>query len=483
MPKQMRLGLIVPMGFGAIFLVMLGIGIVSKITMERLAKATELVSLSYEIKLELKQLEKLLVDAETGQRGFIYAGLPKFLEPYNQSRTLIAHSLGNLSQKLEDDLQKRKLNMIEELARQKMEELATTIILKRSSKEQELRALVVSGKGRRIMDQIRANLDLMIKQENALQAQRIQAAKQAEIFAQAVSIGGTLIAILIGSFIVLFISRQVVQPINQVASAIAASSTEIASTVEQQERTATHQAAAVNETTTTMDELGISSQRAANQAATAANTAKEVLLLAASGNQAVKETQSGMLLLKAKVNDIAEQTLILSQQTYEIANISNLVSDLANQTNMLALNAAVEAVRAGEQGKGFGVVAAEIRKLADQSKKSAEKINSLINAIQNSINSTVIATDEGTKTVDYNAKTTQKTADTFTNVTASINEIVLSIQQISLSSKEQSIAIQQVVDAMNSLNQAAAETASGISQTKISTQNLNEAAMNLKTVV
>lgn len=279
------------------------------------------------------------------------------------------------------------------------------------------------------------------------------------------------------------ISSGITSQINKAVNAIATSSTEIASTVEQQERTATHQATAVNQTTTTMDELGVSSQRAATQAATAATTAKEVLLLAASGTEVVEKTQSGMLLLKAKVTTIAEQTLILSQQTNQIASISSLVSDLANQTNMLALNAAVEAVRAGEHGKGFGVVAAEIRKLADQSKKSVDKINSLITEIQNAINSTVIATEEGTKTVDDNAKNTQKTAETFTKVAASIDNIVLSVQQISLSAKEQSIAIQQVVDAMNSLNQAAAETASGISQTKISTQQLNEATMNLKSVV
>lgn len=480
MAKQLRLGLIVPMGFGAIFLVMLIIGIVSKLTMERLTKATELVSLSYEIKIGVKQLEKLLVNAETGQRGFIYTGKANFLEPYNQARNLIPRQLEELNKQVEDTVQ---LNTVEKLVQQRMEELATTLVLKRAGKEKELRALIISGKETSIMDQLRASVDVMMNRETVLLNERIQAAKQAEFIAQAVSIGGTVIAVLIGSFIVLFITRKVIEPINQVAAAIASSSTEIASTVEQQERTATHQATAANQTTTTMDELGISSQQAANQAATAATTAKEVLLLAASGNKAVEETHSGMLLLKSKISNIAERTLILSQQTNEIANISNLVSELANQTNMLALNAAVEAVRAGENGKGFGVVAAEIRKLADQSKRSAEKINSLASVIQNAINSTIVATNEGTQTVENNVKTTQRTAAAFTDVAASIDEIVLNVQQISLSAKEQSIAIQQIVSAMNSLNQSAAETACGISQTRISTQKLNEAAMNLKTVV
>jgi len=173
--------------------------------------------------------------------------------------------------------------------------------------------------------------------------------------------------------------------------------------------------------------------------------------------------------LRDKVGDIAEQIIRLSEQTNQIGSISTLVSDLANQTNMLALNAAVEAVRAGEHGKGFGVVAAEIRKLADASKKSAERINSLVKDIENATTSTVVVTDSGRKTVD--------------DIVAAINNVAVNSQQISLTAKQQAVAIQQVVDSMNSINQAAAETASGITQTKVGTQKLNEAATNLKAIV
>jgi len=145
------------------------------------------------------------------------------------------------------------------------------------------------------------------------------------------------------------------------------------------------------------------------------------------------------------------------------------VSDLANQTNMLALNAAVEASRAGEQGKGFAVIATEVRKLADQSRKSADRIGTLVADIQNATNSTVMVTDEGTKTVE--------------SLVAAVNSISLNNQQISLTSKQQAIAIQQVVDAMIAINQGASQTASGIGQTRVSTRQLSEAALALKSVV
>jgi CHASE3 domain sensor protein len=283
----------------------------------------------------------------------------------------------------------------------------------------------------------------------------------------------------IGAQLFRIISRR----INSSASIVASYSSEIATTVEQQERNFSQQAASVNETTTTMDELGSSSQQVTEQAEAAADSARKALDLSESGTQTVQTTLENMDTLKEKVSALADQIMRLSEQTSQIGNISSLVSDLANQTNMLALNAAVEAVRAGEHGKGFAVVAAEIRKLADQSKKSAEKINALVTDIQGAINSTVMVTDEGTKTVDGGVQIAQESASAFEGVTDAVNNMVTNNQQILLSVKQQATAIQQVVDAMNNINTATKENSDGISQVKVGTQKLNEAAIELKEIV
>jgi len=280
---------------------------------------------------------------------------------------------------------------------------------------------------------------------------------------------GPLAAISLGAILSNTIAKPLAGKIANIINAIVSSSSEIAATVEQQERTAAHQATSVNQTTTTMDELGASSRISAEQAEAAAAGASQVLALVDGTSHLERAGMNGGANLRDKVGDIAEQILRLSEQTHQIGTISTLVSELANQTNMLALNAAVEAVRAGEHGKGFSVVATEIRKLADESKKSAERINGLVRDIQNATNSTIMATDEGRKTVD--------------TVVASVNQIATNTQQISLTAKQQAVAIQQVVEAMNSINMNAAQTASGISQTKVGTQKLNEAAQNLKAVV
>ena len=201
------------------------------------------------------------------------------------------------------------------------------------------------------------------------------------------------------------------------------------------------------------------------------------------GNRTVGTTLEKMVSLKNKVGAIAQQILLLSEQTNQIGNISQLVSDIANQTNMLALNASVEAVRAGEHGKGFSVVASEIRKLADQSRQSAEKINLLVTEIQKAINSTVIVTDDGTKTVDQGMEMTKETAQAFAGVADAVNNVVINNQQISLNIRQQVTAIEQVVSAMNIINQGAKETATGISQTRGGVEQLNQAAQELKTLV
>jgi len=290
---------------------------------------------------------------------------------------------------------------------------------------------------------------------------------------------GPLTAIGAGSVL----SRSLSRPISSAVNSIASTAAEMAATVEQYERVTAHQAAAVTQTTATMDELEASFRQSAEQAEVAASKARQALTLTDDGASAVKQTLEGMSSLKSKVEAIAEQILRLSEQTSQIGNITNLVSELANQTNLLALNAAVEAARAGEHGKGFAVVAAEIRKLADQSKKSAERINTLVLDIQNATNATVMATEEGTKTVDAGTYLTHRTAEVFDSLADSITNVYESAQQTLLNVKQQVAAVRQVVEAMEAINNGSKETASGITQTRMAVQQLNNAAQSLQVIV
>jgi methyl-accepting chemotaxis protein len=296
-----------------------------------------------------------------------------------------------------------------------------------------------------------------------------------------ISIGFTILILF--WIVVLRMTKNYIQTINNMAVVVSKTSTEIATTVAQQERNISQQATSVHETTTTVEQMGASSRQAAEQAEASAAGARQALSLAETGSQGVRETMEGMSILKEQVRAIAEQIMRLSEQTGQIMGVSDLVADLANQTNMLALNAAVEAARAGDSGKGFAVVAGEIRKLADESKKSAEKINNLVTDVQSSMNSTVMVTDEGTKKADLSIQLTQETANTFMNMADAVNSVYLNSQQISLSSKQQVVGVQQIVAAMNALNLGAQETSTGINQVKVSSEQLKDLSGKLQQLV
>jgi methyl-accepting chemotaxis protein len=292
-----------------------------------------------------------------------------------------------------------------------------------------------------------------------------------------------LIANLLALGFIGVITQRISNTLTRSTESVASSSVQISNSIELQERLLSEQADSVKQTTTTIEELGSSSMQSAIKAENSASEAQKALNLSENGSLTVSRTIDGIVDLRSKVEEIASKIMQLSEQTGQIATISDLVADIANQTNMLSLNAAVEAARAGEQGKGFAVVAGEVRKLADQSKKSAEKINTLISEIQSSINNTVMVTDEGTKTAARGINLAADTAEAFAGIEKAINAVFANTQDISTSSKRQAITVQQAVAAINAINLGSQETASGVAQVKLATNDLVNTSNQLQAIV
>ena len=477
MRNRMLLGYAIP-GF-----IYLALSVLAYITANQVFDAFKEVERVQNIIINTNNMYRGADRAVRSFRGYLINRDNSFITQYQTGLDLSRSAANSIKPLIKNPEQRTRLNRMVEFVNEYAVFSNEVIDLLKKNKNTEALTLFNQGKGTQFTNQFEAVSLVFIESEQLILKQEMIEAKASLNFLIVLLIGGSVFLVLFGVLIAWLISSGIVKTIDRAINAIATSSTEIAATVEEQERMATQQAASVNETTTTMDELGASSRATAQQIESAANEAKEALNLAGGGTKAVGQTLEAMATLKIKVSAMQGQILQLREQTDQIGNISTLVSDLANQTNMLALNAAVEAVRAGEHGKGFAVVAAEIRKLADRSKKSADKINLLVGDIQMAINSTVMVTEQGTKTVEAGVNIAEETAQAFVGVANAINNVVLSSQQISMNAKQQVIAIEQVVDAMNSLNQAAAQTASGIGQTKLGTQKLNEAALDLKAVV
>lgn len=438
------------------------------------------------------QVLQAAIDTESGFFGFIATGDGKFLEQLNSGRRVFKDAIAEFDKRTGSRLLVRGLDqtMADGLGRATadLEAWQDPVLdaLRRQNTDASRRqaaASIAGGAGKRHMDDIRSRIR-EIRTYAFDRAQESVSQRRQALSTVWYSVWiGALFGAGISVIAAIFIASRVTASIDDAVDSISTTSAQIAATVEQQERTTSQQAAAVTETTTTMEEVAASSSHSAEQAEKMATEARHVIGLAGEGSATVEKTLHGIQGLKEKSAAIAEQILRLSEQTAQIGSITNLVSDVAVQTNMLALNAAVEAARAGEHGKGFSVVAVEIRKLADQSKKSAERINTLVSGILKAINSTVMVTEEGTKTVDSNARLANQTAQTFNGVAESINTAFEGTQQISLNAKEQSLAIREVVNVMNDLAARAKETALGISQTKAGIDRLRDAAKNLRAIV
>ncbi|MBP0016028.1 MAG: methyl-accepting chemotaxis protein [Cyanobacteria bacterium SBLK] len=277
--------------------------------------------------------------------------------------------------------------------------------------------------------------------------------------------------------------QQLSDSIKQLSDRVLTTCQEIIATMLDQENIASKQSTFANTTKTIMDDLGISSRQSEEQAESSVFSARKALDMTESGNHSVEENISKMSEVRNKVNAIAKQIKTLNQHTNEISKISQLVSEIANQTNLLALNASVEAVRAGEYGKGFSVVAGEIRKLADQSKESTDRINYIVANINKEINLAVWVVTEGNLAVEEGVKIARSTELAFTEVKNAVNDVVLNNQQIATNVRQQVAAIRVAIDAVNSIERGVRETAMGIGQTRQETEHLNQTAIDLKQIV
>jgi methyl-accepting chemotaxis protein len=294
---------------------------------------------------------------------------------------------------------------------------------------------------------------------------------------------GVALTLILSITSALLITKSITENIAEAINALSSAAAEIAATSNQQELMATQQASMVNETATTMQELGASSRQTSGQASSSAESSQKSLKVTEEGAIIVKETIDVMDTLGAKVGLIAAQVLNLGEQTAQIGNLSNMIKDLSGEINMLALNAAVEAARAGEHGKGFAVVAGEVRKLAGESKKSAEQANTIISEIQKATNATIIRTEEGTKVVETVSELVRNVGVLFTTLSNAAGSTYESSQQVFLNAQQQASAIGQVVEAVNILNAGAVETANGIIQTKAGIEQLKITAVNLKQIL
>ena len=277
--------------------------------------------------------------------------------------------------------------------------------------------------------------------------------------------------------------RVQISQISEGTEVLASSANEILALSAQLVASSTESSAALNQTTTTVEEVRQTSRSSSDKARQISQEFQQTLQVSQAGAKSTDDTIKGMNLIKKQMESIAESIVRLSEQSQTVGDIIATVDDISEQSNLLAVNAAVEAARAGEQGKGFAVVAQEIKSLAEQSKRATAQVRTILNDIQNATNNAVMVTEQGTKVVDAGVGHTVKAGEAIRTLSDSVSSAAQAASQIAASSQQQLAGMEQITQAMEDIKTAGEQNLAGTKQLEESAQNLGDLGKRLQELV
>jgi len=283
-----------------------------------------------------------------------------------------------------------------------------------------------------------------------------------------------IVALLIGIASAVGLSRSVIGALNETAGVLASSAAEILAATTEQAAGATESMAAVAETAATVDQVAQTSEQATQRAKAMSEAAQRAADIGKTGRKAVDDSISAMTQVQERVGSISTSIQSLAQQAQAIGDVIATVDEIAEQTNLLALNAAIEAARAGEDGRGFRVVAAEIRRLAEQSKKSTVQVRQILGDIQRATGGAVVASEEGTHQVSAGTRQVSEAGETIRSLTGVIADSAHASAQILASSGQQTAGMLQIRQAMANIQEATQQNVTASQQNEIAARNLTE---------
>jgi methyl-accepting chemotaxis protein len=257
---------------------------------------------------------------------------------------------------------------------------------------------------------------------------------------------------------------------------------ELTSAASQQERNLTRQAAALQETQVTAQEIKQTSMMAADRSQAVLGASARAREVGQAGEATVGASLQGFEQLREQVGRVAGSISELSDRTQQIDGITQTVKDLADQSNMLALNAAIEAVRSGEHGKGFGVVAREIRSLADQSIDSTGRVREILEDIRRGIQTTVSLSEEGQRRTESGLSQVRASGDSLRELSSIIQDNANAAQQIAAAVTQQNAGVAQIFTAVTDLSRMMDETMQGLKSTQRATELLRDVAQRMEVV-
>ncbi|WP_295471184.1 methyl-accepting chemotaxis protein [uncultured Pseudomonas sp.] len=490
---------------------------------------------SYAVLNQADALLRSLVNIETGMRGYALTGKEDFLDPLKQGSDDFDREFAQIKRSTADNAeQQARLERLRSNYQQWMSEgIQGKLALRRAVNDgsQPFSALVTeisTGRDKARMDAMRQVLGELRDAEVALQSQRTAAMDDAKSFALSMLVGGGAVAALLAVLIAWSLSSALVRRISQaveVAKAIAggrldnaieakegdevstllqafaamqerlrsmigqirmgaeqlvSASQNISSASTQLSASAQEQSQAASSMAATVEELTVSINHVADNASDAHALSTESGRQSTEGGNVIQSTLGSMQRIADTVQASASQIATLDQHAEQISSIVSVIKGIAEQTNLLALNAAIEAARAGEQGRGFAVVADEVRLLAQRTANSTQEITDMVVKIQQGTQEAVGSMEVGVTQVKSGVELAQQAGEAIVNIRESSGTVVRVVDQISLALKEQSMASQDVARNVERIAQMSQQNSQAVEQTSTTARALQALAQDLE---
>jgi methyl-accepting chemotaxis protein len=525
---KMKLGL----GFGILLLILAlvgGISYNSTITEKDLAQEVEKQVEKKELALGADKAVEMQL---AGLRGFLLTGKEERLKNFEDGKKQFQENMAKLEPMLQTEKGKKVFGTAQQSYDVYMPLMDQAIQLRRGGKTKEATALIfssqVSESRNAMRDRINELIGLIdaIKQE-ANEKQRAGQSRTQTLMLTLTGLGlalGLITTVLIVRSITGAISRMVsliqeiaannlaiddmevtsqdeigkaggalnamknslremIQSIAGTAEHVASASEEISSSATQQAQSAETQKDQTAQVATAMQEMSSTVLQVSDNSNKAADAARKASETARHGGSIVDETLGKMRVIAESVGGTAKKMEELGKSSDQIGRIIGVIDDIADQTNLLALNAAIEAARAGEQGRGFAVVADEVRKLAERTTTATKEIAQMIKNIQDETKVAVGAMEQGTKQVEEGVASTAQAGDSLKEIIQMAEQVGEMITHIATAATEQSSASEQVNNNMDQIAKLVKESAVGAQQSAKACQDLSGLALDLQKMV
>ncbi len=295
--------------------------------------------------------------------------------------------------------------------------------------------------------------------------------------------GIALVAILLAVGFAQLIARSISRSLTDTAESAQEIAQQIVATATQQSASASETATSVSQTSSAVDELRQTSEVASDRATEVRNKSERSVVASDEAFKAITAGMEAMNRIREEVEGIASNILELSEKNIQIGEIVESVNAIAEQSNLLAVNASIEAAQAGEHGKGFSVVASEVKALAGQSKEATAQIRSILSEIQKSSNAAVMVTEQGTKRVEESSGLIEELGQTLRQLGETIEESMEAAQQIAATADQQLKGIEEITVAITNIEEATRENAAGTSQLEEASRQVEAMSQQLAVLV